>query len=198
MSNFLYACKHNDIETVRKHLSGDVDLKQCNSKGRTALQIAVKHGYHELVKVLIGAGADVNDTGMTNEATLSLAFKTINDWRKNYDRNVIVTMLLNAGFKFEKDDDYLFLPAMYGLENVVKTLIAFGADVNVDDGMPLSTACRYGQYTIAKILIESGADVNIRDGDVNAEHKDGYTPLEIATKEEYDDIIELLKEHGAK
>ena len=44
---------------------------------------------------------------------------------------------------------------------------------------------------VAKLLIEEGADVN-------AKNKDGFTALTWATLMEHQDVVELLKEAGAK
>lgn len=56
---------------------------------------------------------------------------------------------------------------------------------------PLRGAAIMGEYEPARILIEAGADVNMKD-------PVGKTPLDYATAEGYDDIVELLLANGAK
>ena len=56
---------------------------------------------------------------------------------------------------------------------------------------PLRGAAIMGEYEPARILIEAGADVNMKD-------LVGKTPLDYATAEGYDDIVELLLANGAR
>ena len=56
---------------------------------------------------------------------------------------------------------------------------------------PLRDAAIMGDYEPARILIEAGADVNMKD-------PVGKTPLDYATAEGYDDIVELLLANGAR
>ena len=52
-------------------------------------------------------------------------------------------------------------------------------------------ATRSGRKDIVELLIAKGADVNVRT-------KGGRTPLDLAKRRGYTEIIELLREHGAK
>lgn len=85
----------------------------------------------------------------------------------------------------------LMLAATNGHLDVVKFLVDKGADVNAKDhkgGTPLMAAAREGHLDMVKFLVEKGADVNARGND-------GETPLTLATKQ---DVVEFLKQHGAK
>jgi len=82
---------------------------------------------------------------------------------------------------------------------VVRTLIAAGAPLDhvnnlnwtaliesivLGDGGPDHIAC-------LKALIDAGADVNIADGN-------GVSPLRLAERNGYDEMVRLLKAAGAK
>ena len=80
--------------------------------------------------------------------------------------------------------------AIHGDLEVVKYLVAKGADVNAmhRGGLtPLMTAATRGRLDVVKFLVDKGADVNARGND-------GETPLTLATKQ---DVVEFLKQHGA-
>jgi len=52
-------------------------------------------------------------------------------------------------------------------------------------------ASRLGDLESIRLLISNGADCDLLT-------RDHYTPLHVAAKEGYDDVIKLLLEHGAK
>ena len=83
-----------------------------------------------------------------------------------------------------------------GYENndeMIRMLLDKGADPNIfgpNGNTPLGLATRRS-FTAVKMLVEKGADVN-------AKHEKGKTALWWAQKMEEPEIIEFLKEHGAK
>jgi ankyrin repeat protein len=90
----------------------------------------------------------------------------------------------------------LHAAARYGVADIVKLLLAKGANPNAVTeylDTPLHMAAEYGQTTVAKILIAHGADVN-------ALTKDGHTPLDFAFRGGSADakLIESLRAAGGK
>ena len=85
----------------------------------------------------------------------------------------------------------LHFAAMYGLADIAKTLVAYGADVNVLDletrVSPLFLSAKIGDMVLAKILIEAGADVNIRDSS-------GKTVDFYAQQNKHGDLAKFLRE----
>jgi pectate lyase len=79
-----------------------------------------------------------------------------------------------------------------GHEEIVKFLLAKGADVNFGGvgEPPLHCAVRNGLKTMVELLVEAGADVNAKTGG-------GKTPTEVVGGRNRKDIIDLLKKHGA-
>jgi uncharacterized protein len=79
----------------------------------------------------------------------------------------------------------------------IQELAKSGADVNqrggVNDWTPLMHAVHKKQPAAVRALIAAGADVNLTAG---ARGHD--TALRLAEIEKYDDIVTLLRAHGAK
>jgi len=84
--------------------------------------------------------------------------------------------------------------ARSGDEQLVKTLLTKGANINATDAegwTPLHEASVSGHTEIAKLLIEKGAKINARD-------VDGMTPLLIASVNGQIEIVKLLIQKGAE
>lgn len=60
MKKFFKAVENNKVSKVQKLLNEIEDINACNEKGQTAVYIAAKENYAEMVKVLADAGADLN------------------------------------------------------------------------------------------------------------------------------------------
>ena len=94
----------------------------------------------------------------------------------------------------EQGDTLLHWVTFEGNEDMVKWLIAAGADPNarVEKGStPLHLAAYSGHTSIAELLIEHGAVVNVKTDA-------GITPLDWAQRNGHDDVISLLLGNGAK
>ena len=66
---FFFAIKSGDLKTVKKMYTdvGNVNIK--DQKGETPLFVASKFGKTEIVKFMIGKGADINSTSTRNNLT---------------------------------------------------------------------------------------------------------------------------------
>ncbi|MFM2428689.1 MAG: hypothetical protein RL012_573 [Bacteroidota bacterium] len=107
--------------------------------------------------------------------------------------------ILDANYRIQNANmTVLGLATSWGLIEIVKLLIEYGADVNMPvharkktkGKTPLHYAARRGSVEIAKLLIEHGADIN-------AKSSRGNTPLKYALKHQHKDMIQFLEEHRA-
>jgi ankyrin repeat protein len=162
------------------------------------------------VKTLLDKGADVNARDMDGNTAL--------DWAAGQGYVEIVKLLLDRGADVNVKDKMLgFTPLMTatrsGHTEIAKLLLDRGADVNVVSGAvafswtsfdgsrsesgvrggwtALMIAAQYGYVDIVKSLLERKADINLKDAN-------GDTALKLAEKNNYNEIIKLLKEAGAK
>lgn len=87
----------------------------------------------------------------------------------------------------------LFVAASEGRSDVVRYLLAEGADVNAREKLgdtALMEATYYGHLALVKQLLLSGAEVNALGN--------RGTPLDIAIDKTNADVVDLLKHYGGK
>lgn len=149
--------------------------------GRQAIWAAIDFKHAEVVKVLIDAGADVNEVGEYEQSMILRAADT-----KNIE---ILEMLIAAGADVNRANSYKIAPlasaAEQGSIEVVQTLLKAGAKVNARNtygGTALQVAVLRGYTDIVKMLIEAGADVK----------RDRAELLEIARREKHAEIEKIL------
>lgn len=165
----------------------------------------------ELVKFLLDNGANSNnkiDGARSDSLLVNLMYK--NEYRNEYGNEAnnnlkeVVDMVIKHGANVNALDNNGTTALMaairnqeYHREEIIKTLIDKGADVNListerERRTPLHLAINENNENIVKLLIKSGANVNAKDSS-------GNTPIITAfNRDQFSaDIIKLLLEHGA-
>ena len=170
-------------------------------QGLTALHIVAGGGHPEAVRVLVGAGVDV-DLG-PDEADARIANAA------GHSNPQLLAMIIGG----EAHPDAiaratsLRTPLNLAVENGHKDgasmLIDAGADVNAGGEWysPLYSAILFGDRELVELLLESGARVNdavrIQDRSVFAGFR-YVSPVEVARIIQRDDLVALLEEHGGR
>lgn len=67
--NFINAAASGNVDIVKKRISAGVDIDTKSYKGETAVMLAAMKGHTEVVKVLIEAGANINDQNVYGKHT---------------------------------------------------------------------------------------------------------------------------------
>lgn len=160
-------------------------------EGVTPLWVAAEDGEHEMVKLLIQRGANIEAKGSMNHSPLSTAALKGND--------EVVEILFEAGADLEaRDDGCRLTPLMWAAFNgqlpMMKLLAAAGADVHALDPNETNSLHQasggYGSPSVIKELLDLGLEVDGRDGR-------GLTPLHHAAVADRSETVRTLLEAGA-
>lgn len=95
------AITNNNTNLVAELISGDVDLNRaCNHLGWSPLHVAIEHGYSDIIKALLVAGADINIQDKSGFTPLHLAVDVEADGAIQNDETPVPEfslILLNQG-----------------------------------------------------------------------------------------------------
>ncbi|KAF5723230.1 ankyrin protein [Fusarium mundagurra] len=208
---------HDAIERCQLLLTAGADVNA--DIGSTALKSAVASGHVELVKFLMGAGADVNasKTGKTvlevavhknntelvkflmgagADVNASKTGKTVLEVAVHKNNTELAKLLVEAGASFDTSSVQISALQLAFRKNdleLAALFLAKGADIN-DSTLGetlLQRAANLGNLELVKNLIDLGADVDAKVAGSPA------TALQYASMHGSVEIVKYLIEHGA-
>ncbi|XP_043515148.1 ankyrin repeat domain-containing protein 50 isoform X3 [Frieseomelitta varia] len=198
-------------------------LESTDRHGQTPLNLAARHGYGDVVRVLLAAGACADHADCDGWTALRAAA-----WGGHTQ---VVTILLERGAAVDHQDKDgmtpLLVAAFEGHRDVCELLLEYEADVDHCDATgrtPLWAAASMGHGSVVALLLfwgcyvdsidnegrtvlsvaaaQGGTDVvkQLLDRGLDEQHRDnsGWTPLHYAAFEGHIDVCEALLEAGAK
>jgi ankyrin repeat protein len=186
------AIELEDLYLLQELISRGADVNR-KSNGITPLARATLQGQIQAVALLIRNGADPSIPNDNGDLPLYLATSN--------GQAVIAGILLHKSPQAVKDANWttkigqplIVIATEQGFDQIVKTLLDFGADPNQFDHLentPLNIAAEQGRYALSNLLVQSGADPN---------HANimGTTPIAAAAKNGHNEVANLLAEQGA-
>lgn len=183
------AAEKGNLADVKRHLARGAAV---NAKavvgGRTPLHDAAEGGHMDVVEYLVRKGAEVNARGKRDISPL------LRKLEANPEAKNLVQFLNTEHAKKGESDTPLQWASEMGHKDVVKYLIARGADVNAMNSWgntALHWAAIHDRKDMVECLIAGGADVNAKDSD-------GYTPLRWPVMLGCKDVVECLIAGGAE
>jgi ankyrin repeat protein len=188
-SVFLFLAFGSDVQ-------GDSARKELEKRGieysESSFVECAKKGDIDAVKLFLDEGMNINAANKRGQTALIRAAE--------YQQGEVVTMLLENGAVVDKvGGRYARTPLMEaaGTGNcvIIKQLVQKGADINAKDyesNTPLHFACMYGHIEAVRLLIGMDAKPDVQASGL------GRTPMKIAETNGYTEIVQILKDAGAK
>ncbi|KAJ3328345.1 hypothetical protein HDU93_001511, partial [Gonapodya sp. JEL0774] len=214
--------QHPVIEAIVERISGVNDRRWLNQvvphpRGETtALEAAAQVGHLHAVQILVKLGADVQGTHNGFKTGRPLLCACL------HGKLEVVRFLLEHGADIHvKDDEALYMGVRSGQIEIVRILMSLGADVNAGNGKALEEASYSGHLDIILLLLDNGANIHagddgalwsavakgrlktvqlLLDRGADARRDSGSCKsyaLTCAQKQGYEEVIELVRKHGA-
>jgi ankyrin repeat protein len=172
--NLFKAAQKGDASLCDHLIDNGVNVDAQDSRGATALMIAIQYGHEEACTLLIKKGANVNAQDVNGKTVLMHA---IVQGHKN-----ICKLLLDQNADVN--------PRIINVFNQDGTIGSWvGGWVNAN---PLVWAAEEGQEEVCRLLIERGANIDARRGMLN-----DLTALMVAARNGHKKTCELLLKHNA-
>jgi ankyrin repeat protein/beta-lactamase regulating signal transducer with metallopeptidase domain len=198
-SPLYHAIENGDPEEVGLLLEAGADPNAEWPGDGNPIILATAEGRHDLVELLIAEGADI-DRGVEGDGNALIQAAGRGDLRS-------VRRLLDAGADpnaaVEGDGSPLIQAADAGYLEIVRLLVESGADVDLivpGDENPLIRAAGAGHLEVVRYLLDRGADPNVRTVEAAAPWRpeaEVRTPLSQARRGGHDEVVRLLRAHGA-
>ncbi|XP_064411357.1 KN motif and ankyrin repeat domain-containing protein 1a isoform X3 [Latimeria chalumnae] len=169
-------------------------VNMADGNGNTALHYSVSHSNFEIVKLLLDA--DVCNVDQQNKAGYTpIMLAALAAVEAEKDMRIVEELFSHGDVNAKASQagqTALMLAVSHGRMDMVKALLACGADVNIQDdegSTALMCASEHGHVEIVKLLLaQLGCDATLTDND-------GSTALSIALEAGHKDIAVLLYAH---
>ena len=165
------------------------DVNMSNEDGRTALMMAVQVGDLNILKMLIKAGANLEQTAKENETTFLYACRVTEDVK-------VIEYLIKQGVNTKARNVFghnaLFIAAENNkswkvVEYLINTKLYNINDQNCNyNYTPLMAAVRYNTIDVVNVLVDHGANLYAKDAD-------GWLPVLHAGANYDDNPINLIR-----
>lgn len=195
-SGLFAAAASGDVSALESGLTSGADPHGRDAHGRTPLHVAAYAGQHEIMGLLVAAGADPNALEHDRYDVVTIA-AVANDVPTLEVALALGGKATNVTSRY--DGTALIAAAHLGHVEVVRLLVAAGAPLDhvnnlgwtaliesivLGDGGPRHTET-------LRLLVDAGADVNLPDGN-------GHSPRELARSRGFAQMLKILDAAGAR
>lgn len=155
------------VETVRLLIARGAD---CASGIPSPIKQAAKCGYERVVQTLLDAGDDIHGEGDGGPLTAAVRNEKIQMIQYLLDKGISPHA--------ESTQTAFKIAAQQGYERIVRMLADHGVDVNCDDHAPMLSALMFGEEDVVRTLLEFGAQtINVSECKYAAKFASGEYPV---------------------
>jgi ankyrin repeat protein len=171
IEKFIEMATIGNIDEVNRAIDIGIEVDELGAKGHTALMAAAYHGHRSIVNILLSAGADPHllsdDNGLGTAGMTALMFAAGSFFASN--RQQIVQLAIAGGADVNQRGaggrTAIFYAALAGsgYTDCVETLIAAGADLEIQDDLGhtvLSSVAAAENYQMFNLLMQAGASTS--------------------------------------
>ncbi|XP_071086322.1 ankyrin-3-like, partial [Haliotis cracherodii] len=186
------ACKGGDMETVKKVLAQNkLDINRRSKNRETPVMMAASAGHGELVDFLVNTGADMSLVNTGGDNILHQACRVGDE---ETVRRVIAQSKLDINSRSKNSETPVMIAAKAGYVKLVVFLMKKRADMSLANKCGeniLHQACRGGDIeTVREVLAQDKLDIN-------SSSKNGETPVMMAARAGYVELVDFLVKKGA-
>ena len=186
---FIDAIADKKKTKVRKMLKDGFNVNTANENGRTCLMMAIQTDDLSMVKLLVEAGASLEQPAKGNETAFLYACRVTKNIKVI---GYLIKQSANTKAKTIYGNNALFVAAEYNknwkvVEYLINTKLYDINDQNCDNEYtPLMAAVRYNTIDVVNVLIEHGANLYAKD-------QNGWMPVLHAGANYDDNPMNLIR-----
>lgn len=187
LEELIKATKAGDSETVAREVARGMHVDSADRDGNTLLMLASREGHLDLVQNLVKRRARVRAGNGFGETPLMLA-------SLKGHLNIVKFLLANGAEINHQGWTPLHYCATEGKTEVCQYLLEKGADIDApspNGTTSLMMAARFGHFATVKLLVWEVADLELKNDT-------GQTALSYALYSKNEEIIDLLRQAGAR
>jgi len=189
--SFFELIRNGEISEIEAELQKGVDIEKPDSRGDTAVLIAARGGRLDVLRLLVGRGANINALDVKKRDVINIAITTKNVELARVALELgadpaMVTSIYDGGA--------IIYGSAKGAVKIVDMLIEAGAPVNRVNNIGWTALLEVAilgdgtedYITIATALIEAGADKTIKDSE-------GKSAFDHASLRGHEQLAQVLK-----
>ena len=205
--NFIWACAEGKVQKVKTLIkSKSIAFNVTDDDGRTGFHHACRHGYFQVVKMLVeqshDLGLDLNKAEKNGMTPFHSACYNKHDKIVDFLINSVPKVNINLKDSIGQSGLGLYFRKVCEKGDVKNLEKLLKLEEKIDFNEPdthgqtgLFWACLKGQFQVVKLLVEQSHDLGL---DLNKAEKNGMTPFHTACLNQHAKVVHFLMESEDK